>query len=127
MNDDLPWGCLECRGTAMHAPDCPRRGERLPPDPLPFPMVQVPALVLEALHGKSIQHRAAVEASQQCGCFCCLRLFSPSAIKEWVKRDGDQTAICPFCSVDSVLPGSEVELTDAMLLSMQQRWFPRRS
>jgi hypothetical protein len=126
VSDDPPWGCPSCPGTAVHAPDCPHRGEMLPPDPLPLPLVRVPALILEALHDKSDHHRGAVLSSTQCGCFYCLRTFPPAAIKEWVERDGGETALCPFCSVDSVLPGSEVDLTDAMLLSMQQRWFPPR-
>jgi len=34
---EAPWGCVSCRGTAVHEPDCPRYGEPLPPDPLPLP------------------------------------------------------------------------------------------
>ena len=79
---------------------------------------------LKTLHGKSIHHRAALEASPLCGCFSCLRIFSPSEITEWVARDQDQTAVCPHCQTDSVLPSSEVELTTELLSVMRAEWFP---
>lgn len=84
-------------------------------------------LTLEALHGKCAFHRAAVEASSLCGCFRCLRTYPPSEIKAWVHRDDDDTALCPYCSVDSVLPNSEVEITTALLTEMRERWFGRSS
>jgi hypothetical protein len=79
---------------------------------------------LETLHRKSARHRAAVEASTLCGCFCCLRMYPPSEIKTWVARDDNDTAVCPHCSVDSVLPSSEVEITPELLTAMHDRWFP---
>jgi hypothetical protein len=36
------WGCITCAGTAIHAPDCARRAEPLPPDPFPFPRFDQP-------------------------------------------------------------------------------------
>ena len=78
---------------------------------------------LEALHQKSSFHAAAIAQSLLCGCFHCLRMFPPDEIKEWVARDGAQTAICPHCSVDAVLPSSEVPLSDELLSEMHARWF----
>jgi hypothetical protein len=37
----------------------------------------------------------------RCGCFYCKSIFAPSKIVEWV--DDDDTALCPFCGIDSVI------------------------
>ena len=54
-----------------------------------------------------IGHRRAVLAADLCGCFYCLFTFPPSSIVEWVDFDDDgvgQTALCPRCGIDSVVP-----------------------
>lgn len=73
---------------------------------------------LKNLHKLSFHHRAKIEASQQCGCFYCLNRFGPKEIEDWV--DGEQTARCPHCFVDSVLPDQP---TDEILAAMRERWF----
>ena len=50
---------------------------------------------------RASRHRAEVEASEQCGCFSCFRTFPPSTITRWI--DGNQTALCPKCGIDTVL------------------------
>jgi hypothetical protein len=37
-----------------------------------------------------------------CGCYYCLATFPSGDIHEW--RDDSQTAVCPRCGIDSVLP-----------------------
>lgn len=37
-----------------------------------------------------------------CSCYYCLSNYKGSVIQEYV--DDGRTAICPFCSIDSVLP-----------------------
>ena len=52
-------------------------------------------------------HRRAVLATDVCGCFNCLTMFPPSSIVEWVDLDDDgvgQTALCPNCGIDMVIP-----------------------
>lgn len=38
-----------------------------------------------------------------CGCFCCLEIFPPEAVVDWID-DGD-TPLCPCCGIAAVLPG----------------------
>ncbi len=71
-------------------------------------------------HRASSYHRKAVEASAQCGCFCCECLFAPSEIKEWI--DGGQTALCPRCGIDAVL-GSPWSVSPDFLAAMRKHWF----
>ncbi len=81
---------------------------------------------LQALHRHCSSHRAEILASQQCGCFYCLEIFGPSEIRQW--SDGPppgQTAECPRCGIDSVLPDSlpGETLTRDLLVEMHRAWF----
>lgn len=73
---------------------------------------------LKNLHAQANYHRAQVEASQTCGCFYCKAIFAPSQIQDWI--DKDQTALCPKCGIDSVLPEQP---SAAALEAMHQYWF----
>jgi hypothetical protein len=50
----------------------------------------------------AIHNRPSLEKVDKCGCYCCLAIFNPKDIKEWV--DNDDTAMCPYCEIDSVIP-----------------------
>ncbi|HLK28653.1 MAG TPA: hypothetical protein VKT28_08730 [Puia sp.] len=61
--------------------------------------------LLRAAHQHSIFNKDEILESQVCGCFYCLKNFAPQQITEWVE-EGDnrhETALCPFCSIDSVI------------------------
>ena len=81
---------------------------------------------LRAAHKKSIRHRNEVEKSDECGCFHCLQSFTPTAITDWT--DGpeieNQTALCPFCGIDSVVgSASGYTITPDFLTKLQAAWF----
>ena len=49
-----------------------------------------------------------------------------SDIKEWIDDENGNTAVCPYCGIDSVIPESidgEYELTQEILQEMNQRFF----
>ncbi len=62
-----------------------------------------------------------IMVSDKCGCFYCQETFFPSEINEWC--DGGETAICPKCSVDSVICGTPEFLSPELLSDMHDRWF----
>jgi len=83
-------------------------------------------MTTEREHAYSLDNRTAVEASKLCGCFYCLAIFPPALVTKWTW--GDQTALCPICGIDSVLPSSEVQLDDYfefrdLLTRMKAEWF----
>jgi hypothetical protein len=51
----------------------------------------------------SFRNRSALSKSNICSCFYCLSKISPNEIKEWI--DDDETALCPKCGIDSLVPG----------------------
>jgi hypothetical protein len=78
-------------------------------------------------HKHSAKHRVEMEASDKCGCFYCLSIFSPSEILDWLK-EGDGTALCPRCGIDSVIGSrSGYPITDFFLREMNRYWFSTKS
>jgi hypothetical protein len=81
-------------------------------------------------HDYSIRNKASLLKSvgyNECGCFHCLEIFSLYKIQDWVDigEDGKgQTALCPFCEIDSVIGhDSGYPITKDFLTKMQSYWF----
>ena len=81
-------------------------------------------------HDHSSRNRKELTASDTCGCFYCLATFAPEAIQKWInERDqAGQTALCPFCGIDSVIgSASGFPITREFLSEMQAYWFGQRT
>ncbi len=57
----------------------------------------------------AMKNRISLEFQTVCSCYQCLKTFAPGAVIDWT--DEGQTAICPHCGVDAVIPG-QVGLND---------------
>lgn len=82
------------------------------------------------------RNQAEVEASQICGCFCCMQTFPPTEIVAWSGLDvsnfdnpdamSDGTALCPRCGSDSVIGDkSGYPITPEFLTRMNEAWFQK--
>ncbi len=82
---------------------------------------------LRTAHEAARFNREILARDSKCGCFYCLRVFSPSEIEEWCPEldDGEEvTAICPYCGIDSVIgESSGFPITQDFMQSMNRRWF----
>jgi hypothetical protein len=58
----------------------------------------------------SFRNKEVLGATEWCGCYYCITVFRTSEIREWT--DNGETAICPYCGVDAVVPNA----TDAVEL-----------
>jgi predicted nucleic acid-binding Zn-ribbon protein len=78
--------------------------------------------ILEA-HEHSINNkRTLLLKNKKCGCFFCLKIFSPKEIKDWI--DDDQTGLCPHCGIDAVIgESSGFPITKEFLEKMHEYWF----
>jgi len=77
---------------------------------------------LERLHTYSSHNKELLEKSNKCYCFYCLQTFESSEIKSFL--DNEQTAMCPSCMIDSIIPDSIDETIDENTLSMMHEyWF----
>lgn len=67
-------------------------------------------------------NRKKLMDAKVCGCFYCLRIFDPKEIV-W-EDDMDNTAMCPYCGIDSILPESaNLPITKPFLRKMREYWF----
>ena len=74
-------------------------------------------------HQHSSKHRHELLSSDLCGCFYCLAIFKPLVIEEWLK-EGEGTALCPGCGIDSVIgSASGFPITPEFLERMYSYWF----
>ncbi len=81
--------------------------------------------ILESLHRECANHREKLEAAQNCACFYCQTVFPFTEITEWIDQ-GETTALCPNCGIDSVIPSpSGSPISNEILASMHAYWFER--
>lgn len=75
-------------------------------------------------HAWSDHHVNAIFRSKVCGCFACFcRYGHPARKSHWTWIDDGETALCPVCGIDAVLPDSAVPLTPKLLQDMHWYWF----
>ena len=79
-----------------------------------------------AAHQFSSGNRKALKTDKICGCFYCLKIFSPQEITDWIDT-GSVTALCPYCGIDSVIgESSGYPITESFLEEMERYWFNDR-
>jgi hypothetical protein len=85
----------------------------------------IPESVLKTAHKRSFRNKETMNASDVAGCFYCCRVYPPSQVKEYVREnEHGHTAVCPHCSIDSVLGDSAgYPLTPEFLRTMHNYWF----
>lgn len=85
-------------------------------------------------HKASFKNRSSIERSTHCGCFYCMKIFEPEeVIGWWDSPEGTpdfldnalgQTAVCPYCGIDSVIGSSSgYPITTESLQKMNKFWF----
>lgn len=78
--------------------------------------------LLEQLHTYSTNNRELILRSNRCVCFHCKKEMSPEQIEGYL--EGENTALCPYCQVDAILPDAiDHELDDDIIEKMNQYWF----
>ena len=78
---------------------------------------------IKIAHKYSSNHKASLLKDTKCGCFFCLKIFSPTEIDEWID-DVEGTAICPYCGIDSIFGDSSgYPITTEFLSEMNKYWF----
>jgi hypothetical protein len=71
----------------------------------------------------AIHNKINLSMVSECVCYYCFKVFKPSEIVEYVDKEKD-TALCPHCSVDAVLPiYEESEKDESMLKQIHNYWF----
>lgn len=78
---------------------------------------------LKRAHRHSAWHLTELDASRDCGCFCCCAVFARAEIVDW--SDDGQTALCPRCGINAVIgDAAPFPVTSAAFLARMNRyWF----
>lgn len=78
-------------------------------------------------HRFAIRNQNYLEQAQRCSCFHCLTIFNSSDLTEEdfiPEDDGQGTAWCPHCGIDSIIgEESGYEITPELLQTMKDFWF----
>lgn len=69
----------------------------------------------------AIRNKKFLESSPKSGCFKCLRIFETKEIKMFT--DQGETAICPYCNNDTVIPSALAEPNLEFLSKVKNYWF----
>lgn len=85
---------------------------------------------LKTAHKHCVNNRNEIMASDVCGCFYCLKTFTPSEIDSWLEENTAEketdayTALCPYCNIDSVIgSNSGYSIDNNFLSEMNKAWF----
>lgn len=65
----------------------------------------------------AIRNKNTLQNCKKVGCYKCLKTFDPCEIKEYT--DHGETAICPYCDTDAILPETEI----SNLEEINKYWF----
>lgn len=75
-------------------------------------------------HTLTFENKEILSKTNKCGCMHCLEIFSVNELEEDLWIDKGNTALCPFCMVDVVIPESEeYPLTKEFLQKAHDYWF----
>lgn len=77
---------------------------------------------LNRLHAYSSHNRELVARSRKCYCFYCQSVSEAEQVTRYF--EDEQTALCPNCGIDSILPdGIDEPLDESIISQMHDYWF----
>ena len=67
-------------------------------------------------------NKVALQQSDKAGCYYCKKIYDASLVIDFL--ESEETALCPKCGTDSVIPSkSPIELTAKNLAELNRHWF----
>ena len=81
---------------------------------------------LEQVYKHSKNNKQEIDKSDTCGCFYCREMFVPKEIKNWIKDEKGDTALCPYCQIDAVIGNaSGFEINKKLLEELYNKYFTK--
>ncbi len=75
-------------------------------------------------HTLTFENKEILNKTTKCGCIHCLEIFSANELDEDLFIDKGNTALCPYCMVDVLIPESDkYPLTKEFLQKAHDFWF----
>ena len=73
----------------------------------------------------AMKNKRLIEQSNNAGCFKCIKIFSKSEVKDYT--DNNQTVLCPYCGIDSVVGDMcGFELSEEILQKANAFWYTKK-
>lgn len=77
---------------------------------------------LKKIHAYSSHNKKLIDTAEKCYCFYCKSSMKSDEIKTYI--DNGQTALCPKCDIDAIIPDSIEDTVDEQVISeMNEYWF----
>lgn len=77
---------------------------------------------IKKIHAYASHNKALIEKSQKCYCFYCKNVMDSSEINRYL--DEEETALCPKCGIDSIIPdGIDENIDKGIIEEMHDYWF----
>lgn len=70
----------------------------------------------KSLHKLCFENIEILRKADRCVCFYCCKRFNFKEIEDWIKDRNNDTAQCPYCMIDSVIP----EVVDGKRISDEE-------
>ena len=64
------------------------------------------------------KNRSKIKEDTVCSCYYCLSKYDGGEISEYL--DNEQTAVCPKCGIDSVIPE---DVDEEILMDVNEKYF----
>ena len=81
---------------------------------------------IKRIHKFCLRNEQRLRHASRAGCICCLKIFDPCTIDDWVEDKSIRSAFCPHCGIDAVLAEDEsLHLTAKLLKAMKAHYFDR--
>ena len=81
---------------------------------------------IKKIHKLCIGNEQSLLQASMAGCFCCLKIFDPCTIDDWIDDKPIRSACCPHCGIDAVLAEDEsLDLTAKLLKAMKAHYFDK--
>ena len=77
---------------------------------------------MERLHAYASHNKKMIGKSNKCYCFYCKSVFENGEVETYLAEE--ETALCPKCGIDSVIPDSiDEKIDEAIISEMHDYWF----
>ncbi|RDJ35599.1 MAG: cytoplasmic protein [Crenarchaeota archaeon] len=68
----------------------------------------------------AMRNKAQLTTAKNAGCYQCGKIFDTKEIKEFT--DQGETALCPYCEIDSVIAETNIKLSEEYLKAIKEFW-----
>lgn len=83
--------------------------------------------IYDVIHSYTLENKALLQNSECNFCIYCKRTVNFADIVEWlVERSGKDSALCPYCGIDCVVPqriDDVYDMDEQLLDEMHKYWF----